>query len=273
MKIFLTGATGFLGKNFCKAAIKKGHKIFAPTRKRMKSKNIKWLKGEFDNNWKKELLNSDIIVHLASAGVRRGDVKNIYETNVFRSLNLFKNAIKYNCKKWLIISTSSEYGIRSTKPKKISTSTNRVPYTDYGLSKAILVDECINLARKNKCKCRVMRLFPLYGRHETKSRLYPSLIKAIKKGNNFRVRNPNETRNFSNVEYISKILVDALDFKKNFFSTYQIWHASEKKIYSVKDFVKKVWKDNRAKGKVYYGKNRPIYSHISSEDSLWKLKF
>ena len=34
MNIFLTGATGFIGKNFLKAALKEGHFIFAPTRKK-----------------------------------------------------------------------------------------------------------------------------------------------------------------------------------------------------------------------------------------------
>ena len=34
MKIFLTGATGFIGKNFAKLAIIKNHYIYAPTRKK-----------------------------------------------------------------------------------------------------------------------------------------------------------------------------------------------------------------------------------------------
>ena len=34
MKIFLTGASGFVGKFFCKLAIRNGHFIFAPSRKK-----------------------------------------------------------------------------------------------------------------------------------------------------------------------------------------------------------------------------------------------
>ena len=34
MRIFLTGANGYLGRNFIKKAIEKNHKIFAVTRKR-----------------------------------------------------------------------------------------------------------------------------------------------------------------------------------------------------------------------------------------------
>ena len=43
MKIFLTGGTGFLGKNFIKQAVKKNNYIFATTRKK-KNKKIKNLK-------------------------------------------------------------------------------------------------------------------------------------------------------------------------------------------------------------------------------------
>ena len=47
MKIFLTGASGFIGKNFCDLALKKGHYIFAPTRKKnlTKKKEFKMAEG------------------------------------------------------------------------------------------------------------------------------------------------------------------------------------------------------------------------------------
>ena len=88
MKIFLTGASGFIGKNFSKYAIRNGCFIYAPTRKRKKNKtkNFKWLKGDFDFNWKKELSDSDILVHLAASGLKENDCKDIYETNIFKSI-------------------------------------------------------------------------------------------------------------------------------------------------------------------------------------------
>lgn len=36
MKILITGATGFIGKNLCQELLGKGHKIFALTRKPLK---------------------------------------------------------------------------------------------------------------------------------------------------------------------------------------------------------------------------------------------
>ena len=85
MKIFLTGASGFIGKNFCDLALKKGHYIFAPTRKNnlTKKKNLKWLKGDFDKNWKNELSKSDLLIHFAASGLDQTSLENVFDVNVF----------------------------------------------------------------------------------------------------------------------------------------------------------------------------------------------
>lgn len=44
MKIFITGANGYIARNFIKKALKKKHKIFAVTRKK-KIKRQKMLSG------------------------------------------------------------------------------------------------------------------------------------------------------------------------------------------------------------------------------------
>ena len=152
MKIFLTGGSGFLGKNFYKLVLKKGHFIYATSRKKRKSriKNLKWLWGDINFNWKKQLSNSDILIHMAATSINKEDIyEDMYNTNVFNSLELIKNCIKYKCKNWLIISTSSEYGIRlKSKNYKFSKQSNRIPNDDYGMSKAMFSDQCIKLAKR-----------------------------------------------------------------------------------------------------------------------------
>ena len=46
------------------------------------------------------------------------DNKESYETNFFKSKNI-RQGRKNKCRKWLIVSTSSEFGVRSNKIKKI----------------------------------------------------------------------------------------------------------------------------------------------------------
>ena len=242
MKIFLTGASGFVGKNFCKLATKKGHFIFAPSRKKVmkKNKNIKWLYGDFSKDWKEELSQSDILIHLAATGVNNSDLDKIFDVNIFKSVQLLKNANKHNCKHWLIVSSSSEYGYRKKKYFNFSKETNRLPDSEYGLSKAIFTDLCLLLAKKNNCKVRIMRFFSIYGKGENKKRLYPSLLNSIRKNTSFFVKNPFETRDFTNIDYASRILLDASNFKKKIFKRFQVWHVSENKPQKIMNFVKKL---------------------------------
>ena len=101
MRIFLTGGTGFIGKNFVKLVVNKGDYVTGVTRKKIKSynKNISWLKGEINSNWKKELSRSDMLVHLAAAGIHKTkDNEDIYNTNVFSSLELLKSQLSMDVK-------------------------------------------------------------------------------------------------------------------------------------------------------------------------------
>jgi|TARA_Y100000294_G_scaffold155414_1_gene155621 nucleoside-diphosphate-sugar epimerase len=277
MIIFLTGASGFIGKNFSRVALKEGHFIFAPTRKKKnkKIKNLKWLKGSFDKNWKKELKMSDILVHMAAAGVNDKNIfsEKIFEVNIFKSVKLLNNAIKSKCLNWLIIGSSSEYGRTAERVKTLSKFSKTLPISNYAISKAIFSNLSIELAKKFNCKCRIMRLFPTYGPDEKKSRLWPSLVRAAKSGQNFYIKNPFENRNFNHINDVSKILLNATNFKKKGKKFPQIWHVSCNKALSVKNFAKKVWKDHQATGKLYFAKdkNKKNLNHVSDKNSIWKI--
>ena len=185
-----------------------------------------------------------------------------------------QNAIKYNCKNWLIISSSSEYGLRIKKNfYKFSLSSQRIPDTDYGLSKALFTDTCIKLAKKNNCKVRIMRLFPIYGDGENKKRLYPSLLNSIKKNKKFFfLKNPNEIRDFTNINFTTKILLNALDFNKKKFKTSQVWHVSENKPKKIKDFVKEICSKNNSKIAIKINSKKDLmFNHISDKSSVWKI--
>ena len=94
MKIFLTGGTGFIGKNFCNLVAKKGDFVYAVSRKKRinTQKNIKWLCGDFSDDWSKELSKSDLLVHFAAAGVNQNNKKEIFNTNIFKSIKLLENS-------------------------------------------------------------------------------------------------------------------------------------------------------------------------------------
>ena len=275
MKIFLTGGSGFIGSSFIKRALKKNYFINALSRKKnIKRKNLNWLKGNLDDNWSNYLKKTDVLVHIAAQGVNKDKIskKKIFNVNVLKSLVLIKNAIKNGVKNYLIISTSSEYGQISNKLNPINKDQKRYPKNNYALSKARFTDEIKKIAKKNNCKFRIMRLFPIYGNGENKHRLYPSLKRAAKKGSNLIINNPSELRDFTHINLTSRILIDACKFNKKT-KRFQIFHVSSNKPTTVKNFAIKNWKKFKGKGKLIFKNEKKIFSeHLSDIKSIWKSR-
>ena len=110
MKLFVTGANGYIGRNFINKASIKGFKIFALTRKKNKKiRNVKWLVGSLNKNWK-ELKLTDVLIHFAAVGgySRFSSFDECHDFNVLKSRCLLDNSIKNGCNKMLIISTKKE---------------------------------------------------------------------------------------------------------------------------------------------------------------------
>lgn len=264
MNIFVTGANGFIGKNFIeKLKTNKKFFIYALGRKKnIKNTKIRWLNGDLSDNWTKYLKKTDILVHLAASGIKKKDtIETIFKTNVIDSYSLIESAISYGCKKFLIASTSSEY---VQNKKGMSLNTKRYPENYYGLSKCVFSDLIFNLSKKNKqCKFKLMRIFPVYGNKESHKRLYPSLKKAAKSGKNFILNNPSEIRDFTDVDYVINSLYENLYFKKNL-NKFKIFHVSSNNIMSNKSFASSVWKKLKAKGKlIFKNKTKKHITHVS----------
>ena len=76
------------------------------------------------------------------------------------------NAIENKCKKFLIISSSSEFGDFNPKSEGVKKNDIKQPNCYYGLSKFLFNNIITKLSKQYKCKFRVMRLFPVYGEGE-----------------------------------------------------------------------------------------------------------
>ena len=276
MIIFLTGGTGFVGKRFLKLASDRGHFVYAVSRKKKhKNKNnIKWLKGELDDDWKKFIKKSDVIVHLAAKGVRSNSNKDSYEVidfNVKKSFRLILQALKNNCRNFVIASTSSEYSNNGMcNDKKLSISSKRGFSNLYSLSKIVFTDIIKKISSRTNSNFRIMRIFPTYGIGENKNRLFPKIKRLAKKGKNMIIENPYEHRDFTDVDYVAKVLLDACKFNKK--RKFEIFHVSSTKPISIKEFSEKIWKKYKATGKlIFKNQNKKYKRHVSSTQSIWKL--
>jgi len=279
MKIFLTGGSGYIGKNFIKYALQDNHIIFATTRKKKnkKIKNLKWLIGPFEKNWK-ELKKSDVLVHLASTGVydKHKSLNECLKVNVLQSSKLLSNAINSKCLKWIIVGSCTEKKVVSRKfIKKVIERKKRLPYFNYALSKFLFTKICLSVAKNLKIKCRIIRLFHVYGANENKDRLWPTLTAAAEKNNNFDMTKASQIRDFCHVEDVAKTIIETLNFKKKSDKFPQIWDVATGKEISVKSFAKKIWKKYQSKGKLIFNKLRDYdtKNYKANKKLLWKVNY
>jgi nucleoside-diphosphate-sugar epimerase len=277
MNIFLTGATGFVGKKFLSLALEKNHFIYAVTRKKqsIKHKNLKWLIGSIQRNWSNELKKSNVLVHLASDGVINKEISYLKakKFNIDNSISLFKIACKNNCKKWIVAGSMSEYGASCRKKKKLSITTKPKPETNYEKTKYIFTKKILTLSKKEKSQCRIMRIFHAYGEGEYEQRLYPMLANAAKNNEDFFIRNAHEIRDFINVNNVAKVLLDSCNFEKKKITSTQIWHVASGKPMTIKTFAKKIWNKFKSSGNLNFNKLKNINqkNYVSDIKSIWKI--
>ena len=277
MRLLVTGASGFIADQFIKHSLKKNVKIIAISRKKKKklNKNLKWIVGQFDKIDLKKLGNYDMLVHFAAHGTKpneRNNLKKNFEINVLKSKKLILNAIKGGCKKFLIISTSSEFGKANIKYNGIKKNDFRIPDDSYGLSKLVFNNILYTYSQKYKCKFRIMRLFPVYGEGENSTRLYSTIKRCREKKKNLFIKKPFEIRDFSHIDFVVRNLFDATNFKKKNFKYYQIFHVSESNRLTVLKFCKIFWKKFNCYGKITYKNNKiQLTNHVSHPSSNWLL--
>jgi nucleoside-diphosphate-sugar epimerase len=279
MRLFITGANGYIGRNFIKYAAKKNNKIFAVTRRKKNKKipNVKWLVGEIDKEWK-ELKKSDLLIHFATVGAydKFTKLKDTFDFNVSKSINLIFNAANNSCKKWLIISTNKEKKIdRLLKSKVKLQKKTHEPHFNYALTKYMFSRIVLILSTIFNAKCRIVKLFHVYGNDENKKRLWPLLLFHSKKNLNLNMTAGHQTYDFSHIDNVVKSLYDCANFNKKKKKFPQEWDLATGKSMSVKDFAKKIWRKNNSKAKIFFSKikNFDKDNYLPDKKKLWKVKY
>lgn len=100
MNIFITGGTGFLGSYFLHSAVQQGHSLTALRRTTDSQPRIPvfqslcWLEKDLCDVTSEDLAGSEVIVHLAAAGVKAASRSwpEALETNILGTLRLFEAA-------------------------------------------------------------------------------------------------------------------------------------------------------------------------------------
>lgn len=188
MRILVTGATSFIGRNLVAELTGNGHDVTAVVRKKSskaeflkKNKNISIIEANMDEYYTiSNMCNTDIdaVVHLSWDGTSISDRDNefIQKENFENSVCLLKEVIKLNCKKFIFIGSQFEYGVCNDE---ITEETACIPVIWYGREKLHFCRYAMKYCDENKISFIETRIFSVYGYGDNENKLINSLISKM----------------------------------------------------------------------------------------------
>jgi dTDP-glucose 4,6-dehydratase len=230
MKIFVTGADGFIGSHLVERLIKLGHKVKAFTfynfrgsngwldsidKKLLKDLHI--ISGDIrDYNFlEKQTKDVDVIYHLAALiaiPYSYSSPKSYIDTNIVGTYNILKSSQKNNISKTIITSTSEVYGTAQEVPIKEDHSLNA--QSPYAATKIAADQLALSFYKSFNLPVTILRPFNTYGPRQSARAVIPSIISQLVNKNKFiKIGNLKPTRDFTYVE--DTVEAFALTLKKN----------------------------------------------------------
>ena len=239
MKILITGASGFIGKNLIRYYLKENNDVTGIYRGKKplisKSNHLKLIKADLNNN--KFILNFffDVVIHCAAeTPVTSKNDNNLYRNNINSIKNLLK---KTTFDKFFFLSTMSIYG--KTSVKIVDEKTPPLNICMYGSSKLEsekLLKKYSNIANS---KCVSLRLPGVVGKG-SHGNFISEISKKMKKQQLINPKNPDSI--FNNIVHVKKLfefITKEINFDKKNYYCVNIASHKKIKIKSILNFLKK----------------------------------
>lgn len=190
-KFIITGASGMIGSELVKIAVKKGIQVLAVVRNNsVKTSNIpnselvKIVNCDLDEISKlPEIVenNYDYFFHFAWAGVYGNERSNVLGQidNANYALKAISVAKALGCKKFIFAGSQAEYGLQTTP---LTCNTIEKPITPYGIAKNYVTKIGSLYANQLGIEFCCGRILSAYGVNDNKNTMISSLITKITNG-------------------------------------------------------------------------------------------
>lgn len=246
-KIFITGATGFVGSNLARRSVLEGADVYINIRKSSDTWRItdifKDISVIYADLVEYEKLNAglkkicpNIIFHTAVYGgtANQRDTGKIIESNISGTVNVLRCCKTPHLNLFVNTGSSSEYGIKNTPMKETDILE---PITDYGVSKATATLFCQKTAITENLPIVTLRLFSPYGPYEQKSRLVPSIILAALQKQTPYIASRDFVRDFIFIDDVIAAYEAALALKNPRGQIYNIGSGTQYSVGTVTDAI------------------------------------
>ena len=245
MKLLLTGATGFIGKNFIEK-FKNKYEICALISDSTNEQNVSFLvhnKIKYYKFCELSKIDGEIFgcVHLASYGVKYGerDILKMLNTNVVLAAQILEFCKTRNCKIFLNFGSCFEYGTLDNATTLLTEDAILKPDDIYGGSK-VACENFINVYGKVLgIKVVTLRPFSLFGKYEKDTRLLPLIFKSGFMNNSLSLTGGEQIRDYMSVNDLVMCVGKLIDnaHKINHGEAINICSAQA---ISIKDFIYRV---------------------------------
>ncbi len=260
MKIFITGATGFVGHHVLERLIDANHSIIALCRHQSSSKRlfhplVRWVEGDLDGDYQNLFVDVDAFIHLASHTPNHpyDDLSRCIYWNVYASIQLAEQAITAGVDRFIITGTCFEYGLTADSQSYVSPMDRAQPNLSYPISKYVATEAFLGLAREKNLKLKVLRLFQVYGEGEQEFRFWPSMRRAALAGEDFDMSDGLQVRDFINVTEVAEQVLQELDFSDVIDGCPLVKNVGSGIEQTLRQFAEHWWKEWGAKGKLNFG--------------------
>lgn len=201
MKVFITGATGFVGRHVMEEVHAAGHDILASTLKKDKIENspgdIQWLYGDLaDLEYLKPAIqsfNPEVVIHLAWQGIP--DYSEAISTiNLHNSIQLFDFILEEkNCQKVIVSGSCFEYG----RKRGVCNESDHVTINSFfSWAKHSLYQYLSLKCAQKEVDLIWFRIFYVYGPGQRAGSLIPTLVQSFQKGEPTNILNPYNSNDY-----------------------------------------------------------------------------
>lgn len=208
MKILVTGATGFVGKNLVERLLKEGHQLTITSsgaenklpEELYDSPNEKGHKvlyyGLGGIDWD-HVAGQDAVIHLAANNdTRCQDRDEMFRANLFGPIDMFVIAAEGGCRNFVYASSTAVYG--NSPAPYVEGVTEEKPMNIYGESKKRFDDFAMDFADEFKAKVIGLRYCNVYGPGEDhkgkRMSMIGQLLRKMLKGNKPTLFKPGDQR-------------------------------------------------------------------------------
>jgi nucleoside-diphosphate-sugar epimerase len=259
-KVFITGATGFIGSHVLKKFARTNHRILALRREHNLpcfkiDHELQWLVKPLDQVAAEDLQDVKVIVHLASAGVspKRATWEELFYWNVSVFVRLMEQAKRAGVTRLVVAGTYAEYGRSADRYEFIPVDAPLLPTSAYAASKAAAFLAVWTYAVEMKLELCYLRIFSAYGEGQFAGNFWPALREAARTGQDFPMTLGEQIRDYIPVEDVADIVVQCAFRDDIHAGNPLVLNVGTGMPVSMRAFAERWWSSWQASGKLLLG--------------------